>query len=1343
MKRNFLKDHKCWSITSIEKKITIQPPVGRYSKPAKPIIKAFETAEKCEKEAKKLITAKLKAGYAEVLLDIPNVNIRSLHEVEIAKKNKAKSLNVNIDKSEALFIEICTITSLEKLTISGVKSVPKEINQLKELDSLEIKGESLKKLPPEIGSFSKLRRFTIEYTGLASLPDEIGNLSSLKKLYIQHNQKLLSLPKTIGNLKKLDNLWINWNRNRHSSNALTNALIIPKELGELSELNELNLKSNNLNTLPDELASLNSLTELDLGFNEFKTIPQCILKLQNLAELDMHSSYLESIPDEFCDLENLVDFDCEFDKLKGFPKEVIENGLDAIQEFLQEKKYGTKAVVKTVDSPPKNFKELLEQRKENIDQFIREVKDRIYEDISEARFKELLDFLHGTSNTVPKSFKNDVYYFQSITSLLYPFEKWNFIDHRIVSYITQAAYFYSKGQFINSDSVRYDGYYEAFSQWLYKQLEVSSESDFYQRILKYLVKEGLTEDVILEGFLDNVSKLPLLSKQEKITSFGKYILEQYKKNEKTTLELILRHSHSNNFVALLLQEDEKLLNPIIDKVLPIKEYKGADGNKHLPYTILETLCKFDPKKYAPRVLGLIEQIDCVSCKAIAMRILFDYVGEPYKKLTWDFVTETLKYISEQHNTQSRYTFSWFMVNKFYEDSTAEYIEWIGQRFGKKALPNIFEYVENTKRLNLDVVRVVVKLYGQDAIDIAGEALKMKISDNNIAGHYKQAFNIISSLDYSKYYEKTWEVAQSEFKDVRLVACTALSMLDPKIIIPKAGELITSKQTHLREAGIFILSLLDSPKTLTLLKPILETEKNETNRNIAVQKIYAKPKNLKQDELHKRIELAKKRKKLEKPIVKWLDENKLPDLFWKDKQKPLSNEEKRFLFYRQKSWGTVIEKDPEASDVYDLIDKAKSEKFSFELLKLIRNNGGMKSTNRFALTLVGIFGYSDKVIETLKNEAIKYQNINACSTLGLIISLDSARALDQIIQTYRIKYPNVNSAARDAFENIADQMGLTIFELSDKMIPNLDFENLEKPIIVGNETYRAIIDHNLKMVFYNPLGKLIKSISKASKQQKETLKEENKTLREIIRQLTINMEHYLVTQRKWGKKDWEIFFLGNPIAFAFAQNFVWQILDSDNIKESFIVLPDQTFENHQKKKIKLTAKNRIQIAHPIHLQETEYWQKHFESNSFKPPFQQLDRLVTNVDKTDKKRKLSFMFENKRGLAGSTFKSRAEKKGWKRGSVIDSGAISAYRKPFPNENIEVFIKLEGTGVGYYDDESIELKEFMFVPLGSVQIGSYVYDEPRDEKDNRLITFEDVPPIVYSETLNDLNFVTAQKV
>jgi hypothetical protein len=112
-----------------------------------------------------------------------------------------------------------------------------------------------------------------------------------------------------------------------------------------------------------------------------------------------------------------------------------------------------------------------------------------------------------------------------------------------------------------------------------------------------------------------------------------------------------------------------------------------------------------------------------------------------------------------------------------------------------------------------------------------------------------------------------------------------------------------------------------------------------------------------------------------------------------------------------------------------------------------------------------------------------------------------------------------------------------------------------------------------------------------------------------------------------------------------------------------------------------------------------------------------------------------------LNALTFRSRAEKQGWSRGSVTDGGCVDAYRKVFPGAGVEAFLGLEGMNVVSGMSDTISLQDFSFARGGSVKVGSYVYDTPGDESDERLIPFGDVPPVVFSEVMGDLARIAGQ--
>jgi hypothetical protein len=168
-----------------------------------------------------------------------------------------------------------------------------------------------------------------------------------------------------------------------------------------------------------------------------------------------------------------------------------------------------------------------------------------------------------------------------------------------------------------------------------------------------------------------------------------------------------------------------------------------------------------------------------------------------------------------------------------------------------------------------------------------------------------------------------------------------------------------------------------------------------------------------------------------------------------------------------------------------------------------------------------------------------------------------------------------------------------------------------------------------------------------------------------------------------------------------------------------------------------------MVHPLELDDAALvlWREHLGRFKIKPPFRQLDRPVARLDPLHGNRK-QIGFTNGVDISCGTFRSRAEKRGWVRGSVVDAGGINSYYKVFPGAGVDVYLTTEHFWIGMDPMESLSLGPAFFAKAGSVEVGSYIYDEPNDSDDPRVLRFDQVPPVVYSETISDLEAITEGK-
>ena len=151
---------------------------------------------------------------------------------------------------------------------------------------------------------------------LRDVPKEIENLVNLETLYLSHN-KIKYLPKEIWNLFNLKKLYLD-------NNKLTE---IPKEIQNLVKLKSLSLSGNRLTYLPKEIAKLSNLKVLNLSYNALTGfLPGTDLShFTNLEYLFLENNRLISLPEELGDLPKLQELHFRFNHLNKLPENITNN----------------------------------------------------------------------------------------------------------------------------------------------------------------------------------------------------------------------------------------------------------------------------------------------------------------------------------------------------------------------------------------------------------------------------------------------------------------------------------------------------------------------------------------------------------------------------------------------------------------------------------------------------------------------------------------------------------------------------------------------------------------------------------------------------------------------------------------------------------------------------------------------------------------------------------------------------------------------------------------------------------------------------------------------------------
>lgn len=163
----------------------------------------------------------------------------------------------------------------KKITLKMAKKAVRMTPEGKQ--RLDLSNMGIDTFPKCLLKLTDLEEVDLSRNQLKKIPDYIGQLTGMLWLDL-HSNYIEQLPKSIGQLESLCHLNL-------CNNSLESAGL-PADIGNLRNLQILNLGMNRLTTLPPTMAGLTNLRELGLFDNMFTVFPECIGMLPNLKKIN-------------------------------------------------------------------------------------------------------------------------------------------------------------------------------------------------------------------------------------------------------------------------------------------------------------------------------------------------------------------------------------------------------------------------------------------------------------------------------------------------------------------------------------------------------------------------------------------------------------------------------------------------------------------------------------------------------------------------------------------------------------------------------------------------------------------------------------------------------------------------------------------------------------------------------------------------------------------------------------------------------------------------------------------------------------------------------------------------
>lgn len=618
---------------------------------------------------------------------------------------------------------------------------------------------------------------------------------------------------------------------------------------------------------------------------------------------------------------------------------------------------------------------------------------------------------------------------------------------------------------------------------------------------------------------------------------------------------------------------------------------------------------------------------------------------------------------------------------------------------------------------------------------------------------------IADLKADVFVGRFWDDLGHKSKQIREASANGLSKaLGAEALAAARERLSTGKKIDVRLGGAVLLGKIGGAEAIAALRAALETEEKDKVRTAiqeALDQLGAQPT---ADEICAPIpfeemeeSLVKPAKRLKLPKGNWLNLADLPTLHSKG-EKPLADTTLTFLLAKQSKHKT-IDPAPDVLPILAHLDRVQTTDWALALFEQWLDSP-QAAGDRWVLTLTGLLSDTRGISElkapiqgwadNSRHKMAEY----AAQAIGLIPGDEALMILDSLANRYRTKYKNIGRACRASLETAAENRGVSVDELGDLIVPDFDFnEERQRAFTWDGGELIAILGPDFKLSWLNPeTEKETKSLpSSAPDEIKAEVKALNKLIREGIKGQTTRLELALVRQRRWPVPRWQELYEHNPILQSFAARLVWGVYNSeDELQSTFRRYPNGLLADAAGELIELEDPAQfVGLVHPLELEADfiEAWSAHLSRFKIKQPFPQLDRPVVTLDPLHGNRK-EIDFTRGVELTGGTFRSRSEKRGWMRGSVVDAGGISSYYKSYPGAGVEVYLGTENFWVGFDPMDTLTLGSAYFAKADSIERGSYIYDEPSSSDDPRVLRFDEVSPVVYSETLSDLQAIVGSR-
>lgn len=359
---------------------------------------------------------------------------------------------------------------------------------------------------------------------------------------------------------------------------------------------------------------------------------------------------------------------------------------------------------------------------------------------------------------------------------------------------------------------------------------------------------------------------------------------------------------------------------------------------------------------------------------------------------------------------------------------------------------------------------------------------------------------------------------------------------------------------------------------------------------------------------------------------------------------------------------------------------------------------------------------------------------------------------------RIKLSSVQNSISKALDGAAERQGIQRHDLEELIVPVYGLQEVglrREPMGDFVAELTVVSSHRTELRWRKLDGTLQKSIPKAVKEAHgDRLKELKQTAKDIEKMLPAQgarIDGLFLTQKRWTYGVWRQRYLDHPLVGTLARRLIWWLGSTDH-RES-VCWQDGALCDRQGQPVAIPDEDTECIAlwHPIEdsVDAVLSWRRHLSSLEIQQPFKQAHReiyLLTDAEKT------TGVYSNRFAshiLKQHSFNALCGARGWKNQLRLEVDAdYNPARRHLPVWDLRAEFWIDGArGASGHDINDVGTYLYLttdqvrFYPLGAAgnkahAMGGIYSSEGSDRPENHPLPLTEIPPLVLSEVLRDVD-------